>query len=113
MKSILMIYRLLLRLYPCRFRGEFEEQMLLDFSDMAADARAKGRFSFVLFCVRELIDFPLSLLMAQYKEGRMFRMLRSQPVSYALRGAAGFGLGFGAAAISLAIVSSWLIATLN
>ncbi len=94
---MIRMYGLLLRLYPNSFRSEFAEQMLLDFSDMAADAGKKGCFSFALFCLHELIDFPVNLLRVHFEEGRMFRLLRSQPVNYSLRGAFGFGLAFGLA----------------
>ncbi|HET9912252.1 MAG TPA: hypothetical protein VFQ13_10210 [Anaerolineales bacterium] len=98
MKNIIIkIYRFLLQFYPAKFRSEFEEQMLLDFSDMASDARKKRGFAFASFCLHELVDFPLSLLVAHYKEGRMFKVLRSQPLNYGLRGALGFGLAFGLA----------------
>ena len=97
------IYRFLLRLYPGSFRDEFEEQMLLDFSDMAADAREKGRFSFAVFCLRELADLPRSLLTAHCTEGRMLKVLRSQPVNFGLRGAFGFGIGLAI----IILVSSW------
>ena len=43
---VIKIYHLLLHLYPSPFREEFEEQMLLDFSDMAADSRRKGTGNF-------------------------------------------------------------------
>jgi hypothetical protein len=113
MKSILKVYNLLLRLYPGSFRREFEEQMLLDFSDMAADAREQGRFSFVLFCVRELIDFPLNLLMAHYKAGRMFKILRSQPINYGLRGAFSFGMGFAVITLASLWISRWLFSVFD
>jgi hypothetical protein len=91
---VINVYRLLLLLYPRSFRIEFEEQMLLDFADMAADAKEKGRRSFALFCLRELIDFPVNLLRVYYQEGQMFKMLRSQPVHYGFRGAVAFGVTF-------------------
>ena len=89
---MLKIYGILLQFYPASFRNEFEEQMLLDFSDMAIDAKSKGRFHFLLFCLRELVDLPVSLLRVHLKEGFIFRVLRSQPVNYGLRGAIGFSV---------------------
>ena len=85
-------YGLLLRLYPSVFRSEFEEQMLLDFADMAVDAREKGRLAFLFFCLHELMDFPTNLLQAHLKEGGMTRIFRSEPVNYGLRGAVGFAV---------------------
>jgi len=68
--------------------------MLLDFSDMAADASQKGMRPLMVFCLRELIDFPASLLQAYWREGSMVKVLRSQPVNYGFRAAFGFGVIF-------------------
>lgn len=89
---IIKIYGFLLRLYPKAFRSEFEEQMLLDFSDMAYDASLKGMRSFVIFCMKELIDLPLNLLKIYMKDHSMSEVLHSQPVNYGLRGGAAFGI---------------------
>lgn len=91
----LKVYSTLLRLYPDSFRREFEEQMLLDFSDLAKDAAQRSRFSLLLFCLRELVDFPISLLQAHLKEGGLFIRLRAEPLNTAWRGALVFGLAFG------------------
>lgn len=87
-------YSRLLRLYPSSFRDEFEEQMLLDFSDMAGDVRERGRIAFLIFCLHELVDFPANLLRAHWKEGDMNRIFHSQPVNFGLRGATGFAVTF-------------------
>lgn len=105
---IIRVYDLLLRLYPGSFRNEFEEQMLLDFSDMAMDAEKKGKSSLVLFFLREVLDFPVNLLRVHFKQGYVFKILRSQPVNSGLRGAIGFSVGFAAAAIAIWGFSSWL-----
>ena len=84
----------LIRLYPSTYREEFAEQMLLDFSDLLMDARRRGRLSFLLFCLHEVIDFPVNLLRVHWKEGRMVKLLRTQPVINGLRGAIGFGIVF-------------------
>lgn len=91
---IIKAYGLLLRLYPSTFRSDFEEQMLLDFSDMATDVRVKGSLPFLLFCLHELVDFPTNLVMAHWKEGSMVKAFHSKPVNYGLRGAVGFGVAF-------------------
>ena len=96
---ILRIYSFLLGFYPATFRAEFREQMLLDFSDMVADAGINGNFSLLRFCVRELFDFPVNLLHVHWKEDRMFKLLRSQPVTIGFRNALVFGLAFGSAGI--------------
>lgn len=95
MTTLIALYSRLLHLYPPKYRVEFEEQMLLDFSDMAADAGRKGIFSLILFCLQELIDFPVNLLRIHFEEGRIFKILRSQPVNNGLRSALGFGIAFG------------------
>lgn len=105
---ILRIYGFLLRLYPRSFRSEFEEQMLLDFADMATDARTKGRFSFLIFSLHELIDFPFNLIRVHFQEGHMFQVFRSQPVNFGLRGALGFGVGFAVITLSSLWISRWL-----
>jgi hypothetical protein len=91
---VIKVYSLLIHLYPSTFRKEFEEQMLLDFSDMAVDAMEKGRLSFAWFCIHELIDFPINLWQLQWKEGDMLRMLGSRSVHYGLRGALACGVTF-------------------
>ena len=91
---LISMYGFLLHLYPAAFQREFQEQMLLDFTDMAVDARKKGRFSFFLFYLRELVDFPINLLRVYLMEGSMFRIFHSQPVRYGLRAAIGFGAAF-------------------
>lgn len=88
------LYNLLLGLYPVTFRTEFREQMLLDFSEMIADARQKSKLSLFRFCLRELIDFSVSLVQVHMKEYGMSNMFRSQPVNSGLRSAVGFGIVF-------------------
>jgi len=108
LRILTKIYSYLAHLYPSAFRKEFQEQMLLDFSDMLSDARQKGKFALILFCLHELIDFPINLLRTHLEEGGVFRILRSQPVNTGLRGAVGFSIGFAAAGIASSGVSSWL-----
>jgi hypothetical protein len=105
---IILVYSFLLRLYPGSFRHEFQEQMLLDFSDIAADAWKKGRAFFALFCLRELIDFPVNLIRMHFQEGPMFKVIHSQPVTYGLRSALGFGIGFAIVIFSSLWLSRWL-----
>ncbi|RPJ21350.1 MAG: hypothetical protein EHM33_26405, partial [Chloroflexi bacterium] len=102
---LIRIYRFLLQLYPAKFRIEFEEQMLLDFLDMASDASRQGRSSLIRFWFRELVDFPINLLRVHLREGLIFKMFRSQPVSNGLRGAISFGLAFPASVLGFAFMS--------
>ena len=102
--SILKIlYALLLRLFPRQVREEFSGEMLANFLDMAEDVSRKGVFPFILFCLRELIDFPMNLFRIHIKEGYLFRILRSQPINHALRGVLGYGVVFG---LTILLVSS-------
>lgn len=88
------IYGFLLHFYPTKFRTEFGEQMLLDFSELLGDASRKGLLGLIAFCLRELFDFPVSLLQVHLKEGSLYKVLRLRPVNYGLRGAIGFGIAF-------------------
>lgn len=98
---VVRIYSFLLHLYPKAFRNEFEEQMLLDFSDMALDARRRGKYALVFFFLKELLDYPLNLLWVHWREKSALQLLRSQPVRISLPVSFGFGLaGFLTAFIS-------------
>ena len=105
------LYSILLHLYPASFRGEFEEQMLLDFSDMALDAKSKGTFHFLLFCLRELVEYPVNLLSVHLKEGLISRVLRSQPVNHGLHSALGFGIALAGLTIATWSIRDWLFST--
>ena len=115
---VIKIFSFLLCLYPAEFRSDFRGQMLQDFSDMAVDAERKGRFSLFLFCLRELIDFPVNLLRVHFEEGRKFKILRSQPVNNGLRSGPGFGITF-ALTVPISIFvygklfSGWILWLLN
>lgn len=107
-----MIYAYLLRCYPLSYREEFEEQMLLDFSDIAIDTDRGGVYSLMLFCLRKSVDFPVHLLRAHFEDGRIFKILQSQPVSTGLRSALGFGIAFAIAnRVSIFIVHNLAIVT--
>lgn len=93
-RIIFVLYGFLLRLYPRSFRDEFEEQMLLDFSDMVDDASREGAYSLIRFCGRELIAFPVNFLKVYWMEWQMSRVFNLQPLNFALRGAIGFGLTY-------------------
>ncbi len=103
------VYSLLLRLYPGSFRSEFQEQMQLDFSDLAADARKKGRLSFVLFCLQELNDFPISLWQAHSKRDNMTGVFRSGPVRGAFQGA----VTLGSALVIMMSIVDWILITMQ
>ncbi len=87
-------YALLLRLFPPVYRQEFAEEMLLDFSDLAADAGKKGNLALMFFCLRELVDFPFNLLRIHSKEDSMTTAFRVGPAHAAFRSALALGLAF-------------------
>lgn len=89
---LIRVYTFLLQLYPKAFRNEFSDEMLRDFSDLAADAGKKGPRFLMLFCLRELVEFPINLLRIHWRDGNLARVFQSQPVKYGLRGALGFGV---------------------
>jgi hypothetical protein len=99
LKLLTQLYQYLLRLYPRSVQEEFTEEMLSDFSDLAMDASRRGISSLIVFCVQELFDFPINLLRLYWREGRMSRVFRLQPVNYGLRGALGYGIVFGLATL--------------
>ena len=108
---ILKLYGALLRLYPASFRNEFKEQMLLDFTDMVVDAQKKGRFSFALFCLHELIDFSTNLLWIHLKEDRMAKILESPIINSGLRGSLGFAITFAGMTVATWGFRDWLFST--
>ncbi|HMB23901.1 MAG TPA: hypothetical protein VKP08_13760, partial [Anaerolineales bacterium] len=91
---IIQAYSFLLRLYPGSFRRNFEEQMLLDFSDLAADASRRGKWGLTFFCLRELIDFPVNLLEICLEKESLNPVFRPGAGRNILRIALAFGLAF-------------------
>ena len=61
-------YSRLLSLFPASYKNKFREDMILDFSDMAEEAGGKGTFPLLIFLARELRDFPINLVRAQFEE---------------------------------------------
>ncbi len=92
---LIKCYAYLLRFYPRPYREEFAEEMLLDFSALAAEANKKGRLDLVFFCLHELVDFPISLLQAHLRESGVLIRLRAEPLNTAWRGALAFGFNYG------------------
>ena len=80
MNIVIRIYGFLLGLYPSEFRSEFREQMLLDFSDLLSDARKRGKFSILRFCLRVMSEIHLNLPRIYWREGHMVKLFRSQPL---------------------------------
>ncbi|MGE5249123.1 MAG: hypothetical protein ACM3QS_02820 [Bacteroidota bacterium] len=69
--ALVRVYSLLLKFYPPGFRKRFGEEMLLDFSDRAADAREAGLLALLRFVLSEARDLPLSLLQMHLAEDIM------------------------------------------
>lgn len=89
---LIRIYAQLLCFYPRSYRREFAGEMLQDFSALAADASRARRLDLFLFCLRELVDFPISLVQAHMKENGMLIRMRAEPLNTAWRGALVFGI---------------------
>jgi hypothetical protein len=60
-------YRWLIRLYPVKFRDEFEDEMTNDFAAAVRGARRQGIRSTAAVWFRELRDLPLSLARAYWQ----------------------------------------------
>jgi len=68
LSTVTHAYSRLLSLFPASYKNKFCEDMLLDFSDMAEEAGGKGTLPLLIFLVRELRDFPISLLRAHSED---------------------------------------------
>ena len=90
------IYRLLLRLYPPRYRDRFGAEMVQLFSDLLVQERAQhGRFGEAVIALRTYLDLPRSALSVRRRWGRSARSQRprkgdsmdsvAQDLRYALR----------------------------
>lgn len=97
---ITTIYSCLLHFYPRAYREEFAEEMLWDFADMVQDASKNGFYSLIVFCSRELVDFPINLLKARLQGDHMTTIFRSGPARAAFQSA--FALG-------VALIVMWSI----
>jgi hypothetical protein len=56
------LYAAMLRLYPRDFREAFAQDMRLDFQEALADASSRGVWAALGVCLRELGDYPASVL---------------------------------------------------
>ncbi len=109
MKPLLLsVFDRLLRLFPSRFRDRFGEEMSLDFSDHLEEANKKGIVALLILLLQEARDLPGNLVRAHLEESGMLRILRSQPVTNGLRGAALFGAAFALAGM----LSTWALQTM-
>ena len=55
------LYSWLIRLYPASFREEFGAEMTAVFTELVAGTMPKGYLALIILCLRELLDFPMSL----------------------------------------------------
>ncbi len=62
MSIVVWVYALLLRLYPHRFRAEFEEEMRAVFAASVKQAAQDGFTPLAATCLRELFDLPVNLI---------------------------------------------------
>jgi hypothetical protein len=86
------LFAWMLRLYPRAFREKFGADMLLDFSDMAAEAEAGGTWRLVSFVLAEMRDLPVEAARLHLKEDEMSEVPGMR--RNALRAGAAFGLAF-------------------
>jgi hypothetical protein len=69
--SMLHLYRVLLRLFPARFEGEFGEEMAAVFCELYRGRRAEGVAAHVRFSLREVYGLLAGALREQfYKRDR-------------------------------------------
>lgn len=59
---IIRLHAALLRLYPQSFRAEFAAEMQSVFAEAVAEAVGRDATSLIKVCLREIKDFPMSLL---------------------------------------------------
>ena len=89
---VIRLYSFLLRLYPSSFRSDFEEQMLLDFSDLVVDASQKGILNLFAMIACEFCDLLISVFYAGWKESSMSPNFRPEAGKEVLRIMFAFGL---------------------
>jgi hypothetical protein len=70
------VYGGLLRLYPRRFRLEFEGEMAAVFEQAARQAAEQGKGALAALCLRELRDAPGAALAEHLREGRLMASLQ-------------------------------------
>jgi hypothetical protein len=73
------------------------------------DATQGGVWNLLAVCLRELRDFPINLLRTHLEKKHMLKILHSQPVRFAWKGALGFGLSFVVVNMSSVVLQNWLI----
>jgi MFS family permease len=69
-KWLMRIYRLLLRLYPSDFQDEFGEEMTAVFAQVVRESAEQGWFSLTAVCLREIRDWPGSVLQERLRARR-------------------------------------------
>jgi hypothetical protein len=69
-RLVTRLYALLLRLYPRRFRAEFEDEMQAVFADAVVEASQRGGASLAVVLLRELRDWPAALMREHQRERR-------------------------------------------
>jgi len=78
---ILSIYRIILALFPIRYRDEYGEELLYAVRMSVEQAQAKGRLFVIRLAWRELRDLPGACLQAHLSERRGL-MMKLQPGAY-------------------------------
>lgn len=84
------LYGVLIRLYPGEFKREFADELHSVFTALAQDAASAGPLALVVFCLRELRDFPINLFHAHLEKNPMSRIFNADSVRFMLRGVFAF-----------------------
>ena len=69
---ITYVYAFLVRLYPCDFRADFEEEMCIVFADVVAEEARRGGAPLASMCWREMRDWLWVLLSEYWLNVRMW-----------------------------------------
>jgi hypothetical protein len=92
-RAAVRVFASLLRLYPGRFREEFGPEIAEVFAESVRQAERQGALPALAVGVRELVDFPVNLIVEYWEEMRMQKLQLAQPVLRPVWwGAIGFGL---------------------
>ena len=105
---ITLIFAWLIRLYPLEFQEEYGAELQSVFEASLKDAAQGGVWNLLAVCLRELRDFPINLLQTHLEKKHMLKILHSQPVRFAWKGAVGFSLSFVVVNMSYQLLQSLL-----
>ncbi len=100
------IFSQLLYLFPRKFQQEFGDELRGNFTASLEEAPQISRWEFLAVCLRELRDLPINLLRTHFDRRRMNTIFHSPTFHFGWKGALAFGISFGAAKITWAVVNN-------